>query len=250
MKVLLIGESSLDEYRYGYCKRLSPEAPVPIMTFDRLESKVGMAANVYKNIKIFNIDIDFLSNDCNKIVKRRFIDEKSKCQLLREDVEENLTPLNFQKNFNYDFIIISDYDKGLINNSFIENIINNYKGNIFVDTKRKDISVYKNCFIKINKNEFINMNLNPENSKIIITDGDNGSYYEGKNYPAPKVDVFDVTGAGDVFIACFSISYQVTKDMDFSIIFANNMASESVKHSGIYTINKNDIDKVINEICC
>ena len=31
LKILLIGESCLDEYHYGECRRLSPEAPVPVL---------------------------------------------------------------------------------------------------------------------------------------------------------------------------------------------------------------------------
>jgi D-beta-D-heptose 7-phosphate kinase/D-beta-D-heptose 1-phosphate adenosyltransferase len=248
LKILLIGESCLDEYRYGVCKRLSPEAPIPVFSFNSVTSKVGMAANVLQNLHSFNLNVDFLSNDYNKIIKRRFIDEKSKHQLLREDIEEYILPLDIKEDLDYDFIIISDYDKGLISDEFISNIVNKYDGNIFVDTKRKNISFYENCFIKINKNELFENFLFPKNSKIIITDGENGSIYNENKYPAPKVNVFDVVGAGDVFIACFSVSYYITKDIDFSIIFANKMASESVKHIGIYKINQQDIYGVINEI--
>jgi D-glycero-beta-D-manno-heptose-7-phosphate kinase len=42
-KILLIGDSCIDEYVYGTCERLNPEAPVPILKFNRKESKSGMA---------------------------------------------------------------------------------------------------------------------------------------------------------------------------------------------------------------
>ena len=39
LKVLLIGDSCTDEYVYGSCERLNPEAPVPILKFNRKETK-------------------------------------------------------------------------------------------------------------------------------------------------------------------------------------------------------------------
>jgi len=248
MKVLLIGESCIDEYRYGSCDRLSPEAPVHIFSFNKIDIKKGMAANVLQNLNSFNLDVDFLSNDSNKIIKRRFVDEKTKHQLLREDIDGDISPAEIFKQLDYDFIVISDYNKGFISDELIGYIVNHYRGNIFVDTKRKNFSLYENCFIKINKNELSKDFISPKDSKIIITDGENGSFFEDQHYPAKKVDVFDVVGAGDVFIACLSLCYQITNDMHFSILFSNKMASESVKHSGIYKVTKLDIHKVINEI--
>lgn len=50
-KVLLIGDSCLDEYVYGTCERLNPEAPVPILKYQRKEIRQGMAWNVRENLK-------------------------------------------------------------------------------------------------------------------------------------------------------------------------------------------------------
>ena len=61
-KVLLIGDSCEDEYIYGSCNRISPEAPVPVMNFSRLETKSGMAGNVCLNLQSFEMDITFLTN--------------------------------------------------------------------------------------------------------------------------------------------------------------------------------------------
>ena len=38
LKVLLVGDSCTDEYVYGDVKRLNPEAPVPILKFNRKET--------------------------------------------------------------------------------------------------------------------------------------------------------------------------------------------------------------------
>ena len=92
MKVLLLGDSCEDEYIYGNCDRISPEAPVPVMNLGRVETKTGMAGNVCLNLQAFNLNITFLTNS-EKITKTRFIDEKSNYQILRVDDEKRIKPL-------------------------------------------------------------------------------------------------------------------------------------------------------------
>ena len=53
LKILIIGESCLDEYRLGSVTRISPEAPVPVIQFKELNTVEGMAANVKNNVKAF-----------------------------------------------------------------------------------------------------------------------------------------------------------------------------------------------------
>jgi rfaE bifunctional protein kinase chain/domain len=49
-KVLIVGDIGLDEYIWGQVKRISPEAPVPIVEVEKEESRLGLAANVAQNI--------------------------------------------------------------------------------------------------------------------------------------------------------------------------------------------------------
>lgn len=51
MKVLVIGDVMIDSYLWGDVKRISPEAPVPIVNVKRREKRLGGAANVALNIK-------------------------------------------------------------------------------------------------------------------------------------------------------------------------------------------------------
>ena len=59
--VLLIGDSCTDEWAYGSCDRLSPEAPIPVMKFREHQSAPGMAANVYENLKSLGIEVNILT---------------------------------------------------------------------------------------------------------------------------------------------------------------------------------------------
>ena len=56
-KVLLIGDSCIDQYVYGTCDRINPEAPVPILKYVRQEQVDGMALNVRNNLQSFGIEV-------------------------------------------------------------------------------------------------------------------------------------------------------------------------------------------------
>ena len=119
-KVLLLGESCIDEYHYGVCERICAEAPVPV--FDYIESEVrpGMAANVKENLISLGVDVEFISNDPNLLIKRRFVDIKSNQLLLREDIGSKVLPIKVDISFDFDAVVISDYCKGLLDEDFIE----------------------------------------------------------------------------------------------------------------------------------
>ena len=49
-RVAVIGDVMLDHFLIGHVDRISPEAPVPVVRFDREEFRLGGAANVAHNI--------------------------------------------------------------------------------------------------------------------------------------------------------------------------------------------------------
>ncbi len=49
--VMIIGDVMLDRYLYGQVSRISPEAPVPVLDYDRTDHRLGGAANVALNIQ-------------------------------------------------------------------------------------------------------------------------------------------------------------------------------------------------------
>lgn len=248
MKVVIIGDSCIDRYRYGVCDRLSPEAPVPILNFDYSEEKMGMACNVQNNLISLGIQTILFTND-TKIVKERFIEKRNMQQLLRVDYEHVVKSfdINHLKNLKleqYDAIIISDYNKGFITkdtaNAIIEYI--NNKKPIFVDSKKKNLSCYENCIIKINKLENSLVTEWPNNYEKIVTLGSDGALYKDYVYKAKKVEVFDVCGAGDSFISGLVYGYLLNNgDFEKSIKIANSVAEISVQHYGNYAVKKEEI---------
>jgi D-beta-D-heptose 7-phosphate kinase/D-beta-D-heptose 1-phosphate adenosyltransferase len=241
-KILLIGDSCIDEYVYGICSRLNPEAPVPVLDYTRTETKPGMAANVYENLKAFKADITFITNK-EKIVKTRFVDDKYNHQILRVDRHETLSPLtesSFDKSF--DAIVISDYDKGYISKDKLFEIVDNAHCPVFIDTKKKVLPNKPNCYIKINEPEFKQIENPPANT--IATLGDKGAMYNGKVYPTEKVTVFDVVGAGDTFLAALSYFYLQLGSIEAAIPYANKAASIVVQHIGTYVLTDTDVAKI------
>lgn len=49
--ILLIGDIGVDEYVLGEVKRISPEAPVPVLEVESEDTRLGLAANVAQNIR-------------------------------------------------------------------------------------------------------------------------------------------------------------------------------------------------------
>ena len=58
--VLVIGDVMLDRYAYGEVTRISPEAPVPILTVERETAMPGGAGNVVRNLTALNCAVAFI----------------------------------------------------------------------------------------------------------------------------------------------------------------------------------------------
>jgi len=250
--ILLIGDSCDDIYHYGTCDRLSPEAPVPIIKQSSIEIRKGMSSNVRLNLESFKTNVRHITNT-ETIRKHRFIDSRFNQHLLRWDEGENQTiePLNLNildDLQNLDAIVISDYDKGFLPFQICQDLILLIKSKnpnlpIFVDTKKRNIDCYRDCYIKINKKEYDNLLSYDSSHELIVTLGDRGALYRGKLYLTESVEVFDVCGAGDVFLSSMVASYLKHGTIEKAIRFANKMATTSVKHTGTYVLTGRDIEE-------
>jgi D-beta-D-heptose 7-phosphate kinase/D-beta-D-heptose 1-phosphate adenosyltransferase len=254
---LIIGEKCDDVFHYGSCVRMSPEAPVPIFTTEYDVLVDGMAKNVYNNLeaicKTYNL------SDCrvhhvfshHSAVKERFVDKKTNHYFLRLDsFDDKYSQIELDAEIEYciskaDCIIISDYNKGFLSVDDIKMISNLRKENciLFIDTKKKITKDIISCvdFIKINEKELKN-NLdiflyNSNIDKFIITLGEKGAMYKlNKTFIEAPQSTIDVSGAGDTFMAALAFKYMQTKNIEESIVFANQIASIVVSKKGVSTI--------------
>ena len=245
MKILVIGDSCYDIFRYGNVNRLAPEAPVPVINPIHETSNPGMAGNVVKNIEALGHKVDFITN-ITEIKKIRYVCSKYNHLLLRVDENDTcdkITSDTLDKIIweEYDAVVISDYCKGFLTESDIEFICKKHK-KVFLDTK-KLLGWYANNvkFIKINHNEYLNNEkiLNENLSllnKTIITKGKYGCEYQGKMFPTQEVSVKDISGAGDTFLAGLVVEYLRTKSITQAISFAQECTTIVVQKSGVSTI--------------
>jgi len=245
-KVLVIGDSCQDMFRYGKCLRLSPEAPVPVMNPTRTTGNGGMAINVFENLKALGIKCDIITNDVRP-VKTRYVDEVSNQVLLRVDESDKIQPLTAKEIQAIDFgqyyaVIVSDYNKGYLNEENIEYIL--YHNPLtFIDTK-KEIEEWINgvSFIKINEKEF---HVNEKYLKgfydgdLIMTKGRDGAVLNyAEEFPIEnQQEVRDLSGAGDTFLAALVADYVKNDDIRKAIRFANRCATWVVSQKGVAIID-------------
>ena len=241
--VLLIGDSCVDEYKIGTIDRLSPEAPVPVIKIVETKTVSGMASNVKKNFENLGIDVDFITN--KEIIKKtRYIDKRSGQHMLRVDDEPEIVSWDGDAPFpidGYDIIVISDYNKGFLSEFQIHQIIKNSECPVFIDTKKRDLSMFNHpdVFIKINELEYNNATSDHDN--LIVTLGSKGAMYNGTIFPTKSAEVTDVCGCGDTFLAALVAQYLFTKDIEKAIIFANVAAGITVQHRGNYAPSYDEI---------
>jgi len=248
-KVLVIGDSCLDEYIYCTTSRFCPDAPVPILKPESFVSTLGMAGNVVDNLEALGIEVELISN-ANKIKKTRYVDSKSNHMFFRIDegeddvfpiAQKSLDNINWE---DYSAVVISDYCKGFIDENTIK-YISKHHPITFLDTKKQIGSWVEDItFIKINDVEYRYSEKFIDNNykeSLIITRGSNGAEYKGNTYPVKKVDVKDTSGAGDTFLSGLVGNYLETYNIVEAIKFANKCATQVVQKKGTAKINKNEI---------
>lgn len=232
--VLLIGDNCIDVYQYGTIDRLSPEAPVPVFVPTHQESKPGMSGNVYTNLVNFGCRVNHLYGKVSK--KTRLIDQRSRQQIARIDEDDISTPITFETAIPpvYDAVVISDYNKGTISYELMEEVIASVKCPVFIDTKKTDLERLQGAWVKINELEY--SKIKSECSGLIVTRGDKGAsvIHHDIDCPAPSVEVVDVTGAGDTFLAALAYWYVNTKNILQSVRFAVQASAVTVQHVGVY----------------
>jgi bifunctional ADP-heptose synthase (sugar kinase/adenylyltransferase) len=246
-KILLIGESCKDRFIYGDCTRLNPEAPTPVFIPKKEVINGGMVLNVEENLKSLGVTPTVITNN-NVCVKTRYVDENSNYILLRIDEDIDYRPLTIEDCGDiesYDVVIISDYNKGLITSELIKDISLRSKL-LFIDTKKKLSDWVKDVtFIKLNKNEYLNNKEYVDNfliNKTVITMGGDGCMLGNTMVKTKNVEVRDVVGAGDTFLASVTIDFLRNGfDIFKAMEFANKCATYVVKHKGVTTPNLNKI---------
>lgn len=250
MQITVVGETCTDRFIYSEIKRLSPEAPVPVLLPVETVENPGMSGNVVQNLKALHEGVTITHiHQSEQITKTRFIEKKSNHMFIRVDEGEkteieklsydNLPEHLYDLISDSDATIVSDYDKGLMSIDFMNDVARDSHVSVLDSKKKLNRSVVNYfTFIKLNESEAEYnkdlVTLFPE--KFLVTLGSKGVHYNGKLYPSENPqETIDVSGAGDTFVAAFTLKFVETGDTSEAITYANKMAGLVVTRRGVAT---------------
>jgi rfaE bifunctional protein kinase chain/domain len=308
-RVLILGDIMLDEYLFGSVTRISPEAPVPVVQIESTKILLGGAANVAHNIRSLGdepiligtvgedeasvklaqllrekqISRDFLVNDESRqtTIKTRIIAHSQ--QVVRADREsqhelDTETEQRVLKRFQsvadgIAAVIISDYGKGVISRSLLEQVIDicvqrdifiavDPKETHFFNYKRvsvitpnhheagfaygqrihteKDLIEVGNGLLEKLQARALLITRGPQGMSLFCTDS------APTHIPTFARQVYDVTGAGDTVIATFVAAICAGASLIEAAIISNAAAGYAVGELGTATITKHQLQKELD----
>jgi rfaE bifunctional protein kinase chain/domain len=315
LTILIIGDVMVDSYLWGKVERISPEAPIPVVALKKREDRMGGAANVAMNIRsmgakpvlcsVIGEDVkgknflDLLKKEkipvygilqsAQRITTTKFRIFGNNTQMLRvdEEVEDDLSDNDNARLFSIiekillkekiDGIIFQDYNKGVISQLLIEDVIDlatDLKIPVSVDPKKKNFyNFYGVTLFKPNLKEMKEgMKLEFDNNDrdklleaarslrealncryILATLSEQGvmlnmkDTLEEKNIfiPAHVRSISDVSGAGDTVISTAALCLAL-RCSPYEIAYISNLAGGLVcEEVGVVPVNK---DKLLKEV--
>ncbi len=308
-KVLVIGDIMLDQSLFGDSTRISPEAPVPVVKIEESRKALGGAANVARSIvnlggkaSIFGIiGKDHIANEMHELLQKEGIDDHLFAlenrattlkvrvlargqQMIRMDTEDcsPLKPSELQSFISslikilpdYEYVIISDYAKGLITKELID-FLTSFKNNvgkklkILADPKPSHKDLYKNLFLltpnsketaELAHKEFHSLEETKEVGaqlknelvldNLLTTLGAQGMALFSADgtithIPTTARQVFDVTGAGDTVIATLALALSANIPLLDACILANHAAGVVVAKIGSATVSQEELKEAL-----
>ncbi len=309
-RIAIIGDMMLDGYFWGDVKRISPEAPVPVLEVEEEFFRFGGAANVALNISALGgipIPIGVIGDDNygaifssllndSKIsadgilidesrpttTKTRVIADSQHVVRIDKESKEYLNSKMEGKIFDYvkknindlDGIVLQDYNKGVLTESLITNIVNEANENkklITVDPKFENFWSYKNVTVfkpnrkeaeeklglKITSSEDVSFAgselLEKLNAQyVLLTLGDEGIAVFEKGKPEKRMPtkarkVADVSGAGDTVISTLTLSLAAGADILEASYLANYAGGIVCGEVGIVPVNKEKLFTTITD---
>lgn len=297
-RILVLGDLMLDKYIWGNVSRISPEAPVPVVEVIKATSCLGGAGNVGKNLESLGASLllagvvgddeeglwikksvrqtggIFIDKGRPTTVKIRIIAHHQQVVRVDQEKKKPISSLMEKKMFDfiqkqkYDGLLISDYNKGIVTPSLIEQVLSHVKKRkipVFVDSKVEHFGLFPRVTL-ITPNHFeaekiVNFpcRTNAEIEKagrqilrqasclcLIIKRGEQGMtvFERGKkpvHIPTIAKEVFDVTGAGDTFIATASLALLSGASIQEAAMLSNAAAGIVVGKIGTATATPREL---------
>jgi D-beta-D-heptose 7-phosphate kinase/D-beta-D-heptose 1-phosphate adenosyltransferase len=300
--ILIVGDLMLDEFVWGKVKRISPEAPVPVVEVIDETYRLGGSGNVAANIRSLDatpipigvVGRDTASDRIGELLNRAGIEtygivradrpttvktrilahsqqvvrtDRESRKPLSPDVNADLAALFAQFLARAAAVIVSDYDKAVVNRDLLSEILPQAQHAgvpVFLDPKVHHADYYRPITaITPNYREaelLTGMAIDSEQSLTeagrkllqrfdceyaLITRGEEGmslfSRSGSHHLPTFAREVFDVTGAGDTVIATLALSRASGATMEESAVLANHAAGIVVGKVGTATVSRSEL---------
>ncbi len=307
-QILVIGDIMADRYIWGSASRISPEAPVPVVNVKNESITLGGAANVAQNLHKLNAKV-FLcgvigKDDTASIILQQLKKDKINTtaiitdstrpstlktrvmagthQLLRVDrevvtditieIENQLLQKISTLLKTADIIMLSDYNKGLLTNSFTQQLIQLCKKagkKVMIDPKGFRYEKYTGAWlIKPNKRELSEATViekidnedrlifaakkllaKTKSKYLVVTKSEEGlaliSKKSYQNFSVKAKEVFDVTGAGDTVFASLGYFISIGLSLETACELANYAAAIAVSKVGSVAVTIAEIISLI-----
>lgn len=302
-RVLVLGDLMLDRFIWGDVTRISPEAPVPVVEVKKETLCHGGAGNVGHNLESLGTRVllvgvvgadmegEWIKNHVSDprgifvevkrptVVKTRIIAHQQ--QVVRVDKEDK-NPISararkhiidFIREEAFDGILISDYNKGLVTNALMKEILPFAKRKgipVFVDPKVDNVKLFSPItLLTPNHHEAEQIVHHPCDTDeqaemagkkilakmslkyLILKRGENGMsvFARGKkpvHIPTRAREVYDVTGAGDTVIAAASLALLSGAPIVEAAVLANAAAGVVVGKIGTASLTAEELIKAIS----
>ena len=307
--MLVVGDLMIDEYVWGNVDRISPEAPVQVVSVNREDYTLGGAGNVVNNLialgarvqsigvigddtngKLLQSKLSELGADTSGIIeepqrpttiKTRVIAAHQHVLRIDRETRRKVSSTTFEKLTGLmkkmipgaDVVLISDYGKGLLTQSFLGTLLSSARKHnkmTVVDPKGTDYSRYKGAtLITPNTKEASlasGIAITDKESlyragteilatsgvkKVLITLGKDGMALFGQKKKPYKISadarqVFDVSGAGDTVVAVVGLALAAGSSFREAMQLANTAAGLVVGKVGTATVSKQELDQALN----
>jgi D-glycero-beta-D-manno-heptose-7-phosphate kinase len=310
-RVLVVGDVMLDHFIWGRVDRISPEAPVPVVDFERESYMPGGAANVARNLtalgaraELFGVVgrdepaarlrrlLEAHGVGCNGLrahpdrgtsIKARVIAHQQQMVRLDRETRADLTPREAgdlaralaRRLAGADAVIVGDYGKGVVTQALLDQLKARCRERglwLSLDPKPVHrLELGGLSLITPNRKETFELaglhdgarardpladahlrraadqllaDLQP--ALLLVTLGEQGMLLCQRGEPPFHIptmarEVFDVSGAGDTVIACFTLAVAAGASPLEAAVFSNRAAGVVVGKVGTATVSPGEL---------
>jgi D-glycero-beta-D-manno-heptose-7-phosphate kinase len=309
-RIAVVGDLMLDRYFWGTVSRLSPEAPVPVVEVEEESTRLGGAANVANNIASLGgmpLLVGVMGKDSGAELMRSIVTEKGfpasglvvdaarpttmKTRVIAhnqhvvrvdqerkndisQEVERKIIDVLKSEINSIDGIILEDYNKGVLTNNLIKEVIHlatMHHKVVTVDPKFNNFFEYRDVTVfKPNRKEMeeavgrrlqsleemkqvaIELLTKIHAKNILLTLGDKGMMLVEQSGDSAYVEtkartVADVSGAGDTVIATLTMALVAGASVREAAMLANYAGGIVCGDVGIVPIDKKVLFHVVSE---